>query len=991
MKKVDSYCDLAGMSAADDIERPCFYAHDGSTCTLIRVRGSQSHLSEHEAGEKLMFSLQEIASNLREKGHALTITFEQSGNISEDIERLMAPLHEASTRKGLSMVATLAETQRLLEEQLVGERILIAVWTYRDAAVPARFREDLAGRRDSFGRLGLSKAAQDPEGPYESLKAAHWGFVGAVENALDNHGFLMERLGGKPGSREDLAEVRRGLLFHETPPDWRPQGPGDIRYPMMKEKKSSDISSLFAPTLDRQIMTSAAQATSDLRTVEMGGRQYAMAYLSAFPRFMPPFRQLLGNLRGSGARKQTVPFRLAFHIEGGAKVSELERVIATILSVFSGQNKNKRVGLNGISDAMQRDEETFVQCRIYACTWTEPGEEPSLLADRRSRLTRALNAWQSPTVTDSCGDPLRLLAETVPGLVSVARTGRPFLAPVRELSQSLPFHSDAPVELSGQTIFTTTDGKAMPFHAHSPLQTSWLTLIWAPPGSGKSVVLNAMNLDFASFYKGADLPFIGAIDIGESSLGFIELLQASLRPDERHLVKYIRLKNEVSAREFRVNPFDIGLGRRAPLKREQSFAQNVLLAMIGSDDPMMAALVESVVTNIYQRTSDMEVTSSCKVWQPEKDPVIDQRAEALGIQLHADLTWYSLTDQLALKGDFPMAERAQRFAMPTLNDVMRYLSDPQLRARFNDELCKIAQAQIESAANQFPIFANETQLDLGEARIVSIEMRDVIQMNPNNEQDRRSNVLFFLMAREMFMKRIAGSSDEVTSMRLPTKDHVRRTYLDYWRKRYTNIEQTRKRICFDEFHVTGKNPLMASQIDQDIRQGRKWGLEVYLASQTIQDFAPYTNFASNVIILKSDTDDDRRAMQNILGVSDSVVDGVKRMVNGPSKDISIPPIFLLGRKTTAGESWLFARNRIGPVRLWALNTSLEDRALRKALFMMMGEVNGALELLANRFPNGTCGDYWKQVAGTLDAEADIAQYIAERLLAEHAGLRQAAE
>lgn len=993
MKFVDAYCDLAGMSDVDpDDARTCFYAHDGSTCTLIRVRGAQSHLSPDEASEAMMLALQDIGANLRERGHGMTITFEQSANISEDVERLMEPLHDASNRKGLSMVPTLEETQRLLEEQLVAERILIALWTYRDAAVPARMREDVSARKNFLGRLGLSKAVQDPNGPYESLRAAHWGFVLSAETALTNHGFLIERLGSdRNDSRQDLAEVRRALLFHETPSNWRPVGPGDIRYPAAKPKQSSDISSLFAPTLDRQMMTSAVQASSDLRTVEIGGRQYAVAYLSAYPRFMPPFRQLLENMRGTGTRQRIMPFRIAMHIEGGAKVSQIRRILATLGSVFSPTNKNIRIALDGLNAAMQRDDETFVLTRIYACTWSEPFEDPSILADRRSRLTRALNSWQSPTVTDSCGDPLRLLVETAPGMVAVARTGNPFITPIREFAQSLPFHSDAPVEQEGQTIFVTMDGKPMPFSAHSPLQTSWLTLIWAPPGSGKSVLLNAMNLDFAAYYKGANLPFIGAMDIGESSRGFIDMLRASLRPDERHLVEFVRLKNETEAREYRVNPFDIGLGRRSPLKREQSFKQNVLLSMIGVEDPLMAALVENIVTNIYQRASDMEVTSSCKVWQPAKSPEIDRRATELGIALHEDLTWWSLTDQLAIRGDFQMADRAQRFAMPTLNDVIRYLSDSQLRSRFGDSLCNLAAAQVESAVNQFPIFASETQLDIGDARIVSIELKDVIHMTPNSEQDRRSNVLFFLMARELFVKRVAGSSDEITAMRLPHDPETRRAYTDFWRARYTNIEQTRKRFCFDEFHVTGSSPLMASQIDQDIRQGRKWGFEVYLASQKIQDFERYVDLASNIIVLKSETERDRLEMQKVLGVSDAVVEGVRKNVHGPSKDIGITPTFLIGRKTTRGESWLFAKNRFGPTRLWALSTTVEDRAVRNALSIMTGDINTTLEILAARFPNGSCGDYWKQVSGTMDAQANIAQHIAERLLAEHVGLRTAAE
>jgi len=993
MRYVDAYCDIAGMSDPSvNEERPCFYAHDGSTCTLIRVRGARTHLSDAEGVDRTVDAFDEISANLREKGHGLTITFEQSENIAEDIDRLLTPLHDAAQRKGISMEASLAETRRLLEQQLVAERIIIAVWTYREAAVPARFRDDLLDRRDAFGRLGISKIAQDPNGPYESLQAAHWGFVATVETALDKAGFTVERLGKGKAGREDLAEIRRALLFHETPQNWRPVGPGDTRYPRQKAKKSSDISSLFAPTLDRQILTSAVKSSNDLRTIEMGGRKYAVAYLSAFPRYMDFFHTLLENIRGTGTRQRTMPFRIAFQIEGGARVNSFKQILATIGSVVSNTNKNIMKALDGIADAMQTDEETFVNVRIVATTWIEPSEDDAVLNDRRSRLVRALNSWQSPVVIDSAADPLRLLVETAPGMTSVCRTGLPFIAPVREMALALPFHSDAPAEQEGETIFVSMDGKPFPFKAHSPLQNSWLTIIYAPPGSGKSVLLNAMNLDFAAFYPSADLPFIGAIDIGVSSLGFVNQLRASLPPEQRKLVQYVRMLNELEAREYRVNPWDIGLGRRFPLKREASFVQNFLLAMIGMpDDPMLFALVEDTVTALYNRFSDMTVSSAQKVWQPSKDKEVDEAAERLGITLHDDLTWWNLTDAFAKRGEFAMAERAQRYAMPVMNDVVRYLSGEEISKKFDPELVKLARTQIISAINQFPCFASETQLDIGEARVVSIDLDAVIYRAPNSDNERRSNVLFFLMARELFVKKVSGFSEELSVMRLPDDPQAREVYQTFWRKRYANIEQTRKRFCFDEFHITGSSPIMARQIDQDIRQGRKWGFELILASQRIQDFEQYVDLASNVFVLKSDTEKDRREMQKVFGVSEAVVESVRKHVNGPSKDISIPPVFLLGRKMTTGESWLFAKNRLGPIRVWALTTTMEDRAVRDMLYRMMGDVDEALKLLASRFPSGSCFEYWKQIASRSDPGADIASIICERMLAERLALRQAAE
>tara|TARA_R110000737_G_scaffold127218_3_gene159750 strand:- start:9026 stop:12037 length:3012 start_codon:yes stop_codon:yes gene_type:complete len=985
-KFVESYCDIAGMSSRDtehDRERPCFYAHDGAICSILRVHGVRTHMSTDEGVDAMVEAFENIGSNLRDKGHSLTITFEQSENTETDIEKLTAELEEAADRKGLTNASLIDEVRGILQDDMVAERVLIAIWTHRDVALPSHLRAEAIERRDAFGRIPL-KGVQNPMGPYQALEAAHWGFVSGVENEMELQGFVTERLGSRGDGREDLAEVRRSILFHETPENWSPIGPGDMRYPPAKETKSADISHLFAPTIDRQLLTSAVTASSDLRQVSVGGRTYALAYLSLFPKGMVEFRRLLDSIRGTGVRARTRPFRIAFHIDGGAKVPPFEQIFSTILSVFGTNNKNKRIGLEGLANEMERGEQVFVHARIMAATWIEPHESHEQLSNRRSHLIRQLNSWQAPSVIDTASDPFRLLVETAPGMTAVARIGKPVIAPIRELAVSLPFHTDAAPERDGETIFMTTDGKPMPFRAHSPEQTSWLNLIWAPPGSGKSVLMNSMNLDFAMNYPSAELPYIGAIDIGASSSGVIKTLQAYLPPERRDLVAFVSMRNEETQKQYRVNPFDIGLGRRMPLKREAAFAVNFLKAMIGlRDDPTVQSLVETVVTRLYTTYSDLSVSGAEKHWQPDRDEEIDAKAEVEGITLHQDLSWWQVADEFAFRGDFRMAERAQRYAMPTMQDVVRLLSTPELNQRYDSDLCMKVRSQVESAIQNFPCFSHETQLDIGNARIVSIDLNAVIYRTPNSDADRRNNLLFFLMARELFVKKISGDVDELPGMKLPytsiSGQKLADVYSRYWMRRYANIQQTRKRFCFDEFHITGSSPIMASQIDQDIRQGRKWGFEIFLASQRISDFDKYVDLASNVFVLKSDTAQDRKAMQDVLGVSDSVVEAVAKHVRG-----AVPgrvPIFLIGRKMTGGESWHLARNRVGPVRLWALESTMENVAVRTQLFAMLG-TETALKILAERFPRGV-REYWKQVAADAPEHTDIARYIAESLLSEH--------
>lgn len=983
VRPIHSYCDIIGMSRPEQASDPCFYAHDGSTCTILRVHGVSEILSEQEAMSRFDIAMANIAPQFRRSGHAMTITYERSFNTEEDLKRLLTPLRDAVSRKGMNLDTTTDETEAILREEITSERILIAVWTYRDVAVGSQYQEDKKSRRE-FYKLPLKRSVQDPHGPYESLKAAHFGLVNTIKGALYGEGLSVETLGylgdgADTRTREDLAEVRRSMLYHETPPDWAPKPAGLVRYPQAKAVADNDISSLLTQTLDRQIMTSAATATTDLRTVDFGGRAWAVMQLTEMPQNLVSFQALKRNIAGADRRRDKMPYRIAFHIEGGAKIPPVRRFMTTIGGLFSDMNKRIKTSFDGVEELRRADTATIVNFRIYATTWVEPYEPRSVLEERRSRLVRALNSWQSPVVVDSATDPIRLLVETAPGVTAVARTSRPFLAPANEVSYTFPFHSDAPAEREGETIFLTADGKPFPFKAHSPMQNSWFSLIFAPPGSGKSVLMNSMNLDFAAYYASALLPFIGMIDIGESSQGFIETLRAGLPSDMRNQVTFLKMRNEQTARDHFVNPFDVGLYRRAPLKREQNTVENFLKGLVGfNEEAGLDALIETVVSELYVRYSDLSVSGHPKHYEPDQDKTIDAALPGVGIQNHDNLTWWAIVDGFGRTGRHDLAERAQRYAMPVLTDVIAQLSSAEMSKRYGEDLCRRVRTQIESANNAFPCFANPTSLDIGQARIVSIDLDPVIIRTPNTEADTRSNMLFFLMARELFVKKVSGNMEELQMMQVPDDNERRGFIMAYWRQRYREIEQIRKRFCFDEFHVTGSSAIMSKQIDQDVRQGRKWGFEIILASQRLSDFEKYVDLASNIFVLKSDSEQDRQNMQDVLGISEAAMEQVRYNVKGPLPGQGAT--FLLGRKIAGQDSWLLARNRIGPARIWALTTTLEDRTVRKALYALTGDVSEALAILAKRFPTGTCVPYWKLVAPRLDRSDDVADHIAETLL-----------
>ena len=58
----------------------------------------------------------------------------------------------------------------------------------------------------------------------------------------------------------------------------------------------------------------------------------------------------------------------------------------------------------------------------------------------------------------------------------------------------LPFSRPSSPWEYGAILFRSPDGKPWPYQPGSSEQTTWIDLIYARPGSGKSVLSNAINL-----------------------------------------------------------------------------------------------------------------------------------------------------------------------------------------------------------------------------------------------------------------------------------------------------------------------------------------------------------------------------------------------------------------------------------------------------------------------------------------------------------------
>ena len=200
----------------------------------------------------------------------------------------------------------------------------------------------------------------------------------------------------------------------------------------------------------------------------------------------------------------------------------------------------------------------------------------------------------------------------------------------------------------------------------------------------------------------------------------------------------------------------------------------------------------------------------------------------------------------------------------------------------------------------------------------------------------------FMIARESFMKKVAYSRED-----LPFFDAMARPYFT---KMVNEIVDENKVLCMDEFHKTGGHPILRQQVLTDGREARKWNMEIVLASQLMEDFGDLCKIATTKFIMDSGTVETRRWMRENIGLTPVEEQGLMNFVHGPNADGST---FLAQFETKSSPfSQLFTLTP-GPMRLWALSTTAEDRKLRMMLYDAMPR-DAARRLLAKRFPSGSC-------------------------------------
>jgi len=267
-----------------------------------------------------------------------------------------------------------------------------------------------------------------------------------------------------------------------------------------------------------------------------------------------------------------------------------------------------------------------------------------------------------------------------------------------------------------------------------------------------------------------------------------------------------------------------------------------------------------------------------------------------------------------------------------------------------------------------------TQFDIADARICSLDLMDVAPQG-DETADRQTSIMYML-ARHALVRSWWMSKEAV--------EHVPEKYKQYHELRLQEINESPKRLCYDEFHRTSKSYSVRSQVIRDVREGRKRGVQIVLTSQLLDDFDDdMVDLATGVWILGTAISDKAvDDVQSRFGLSNTARDVIRHKLTGP-KSIGAPCLLVLG--TTDGRYEQHLYNTLGPIELWALSTSSEDVAIRNRLYGKIG-AGRARQMLAATYPGGSArSEIRRRVLARSDdgqARAAMISYIINEIVDE---------
>lgn len=946
-------------------------ANDGSLVSIIEIGGFMVERSGQEIEVALNGIIQAIRSSSTQPGICYSFWFmSDKASARYEIDQMQQASRQTASRIQLSANEIIESKVNKLASLCVSEHAYLAIWTTPARLSRLDIKNDAAEMNKNRPPLDLNIMGQSPLMAIASLRDMHASDVLQMSGAMTDIGLINRVL----DAHDAVAVVKASIESDFSNDTWRASLLGDkLEVHESTRRENTDFITArdygYQPIWE-QLFTEPVQRLGQF--VKYKGRTYAFIHVDRHPSQKRPFSQLKTRLRESG-----VPWRASFNVESGGMTfgSSVKEAVSGILSWASSANIYITQAFEELKARVDHSNDPPLRFRMCFATWVE-GDDLKTLRANLSKLERTLESWGMAQVSSVPGDPIAAFSATACGLTR-NNVGTACYVNADEIVRMLPIDTAGSPWENGSVIFRTLDGQIIPFEPSSSLQNSRNYVGYGTPGTGKSVMASTI-LRAVTLSGGLQrLPRIAITDIGPSSVGFVMATKDMLPQHMQHLCAAFRLTMD---EKYSTNPCDTHLGLDTILPDDKGFLVSLCTLLVtppesGQPYDSMADLVSAVIDVMYSNSARGSLEA--KMYSPGRDRGVDAYLENKGLD-YVGRTWWEVVDYLFSQEEDHLARLAQRFAVPTLEDSIRAARDPSIEdlyggengpiTRTGESLNKAFGRLMADALKNYPILTRPTVFDIGDARIVSIDI-DAVAPKGSPSNDKQTCVMYmlasFIMTREWRM------SSEAQAL-AATLERFPEQYRAYTRKRILDIAEDKKIDVADEFRRISSCKSAAPVIEDFItrsRESRKWGRDQILLSQDIDDFPEeLLKMTTGVFALEAGPTSSINRLRDIFKVSETSIRELERHGHGPARDGSGTPFLGIFKLKTGVFSRMLV-NTISALEIWSYATDKEDRLIRGGVFERLGPEEGRQALVA-RFPTGSAKKEYERLGGKAGDDGD---------------------
>ncbi len=928
-------------TAYDDFS---FVTKHGYMCTLVRVLGSvEEDDNYHSYRSKTDVFADTVKHYFNNEQHIVQVNYRRIDGGGKKIwEESVATAKSRAKALGVELDGLFDSQSETFSERIVSEDVVIALWSKTGILSAKQSSTQTEEIVDSERKLGgvLKSSKQALVGGFEQVRVEHTEFVRDFTKALESMGTMSQVL-----NRKTAINAIGRAVTPDISHDFDVIFPDSDYYAKRKENPVSDVFSIedaLWPSLGEQILPDdVVESSLSEKVSSVGGNLFSAFEVADPPRNLVLFNELAEHIN------KDVPVLISFFLDSSVSFQFFWK---KTLSRFPFPTSNVRLNKSiKATDDLKLIKEPTVEYKVSACTWSPSFE---VLTEHRSHIKNAFAKWGGARCREYKGNPVKALLGSIAGVNSGSFGGTSY-APLKGVLPQLPFARRLSLWKSSFLSFMAEGGKLFPFApTSSSFQKYWNVGILADMGSGKSVLLQ--NIAWAHWLahnpRGLT-PRIGYLDVGFSSVETIKTLIALAQKEYKgRYLHHTLLNNDSNA----VNVHDTELGCRFPDKDHREFILNFYLAVLtpekeSSPPEDIPALLQQAIVDAYIHLKD---GNHPKEYQSGVNADVDKKLAELGVK-ETTAAWWEIVDLLFDNKEPVLAAKAQRYAVPTIKDIIEQLNiSKTIKNQFSkvtvnggsdgELITDYAARMLMYAMETYPIISKPTRLDVEGVDFMILDLDHVA--NGESDREKKQAGVFYMLGRFIVTRGffITEGLLKVTPER----------YREYHAKRIPIIKATPKLLVYDEFHRAGHLKAIAAQLLGEMRVARKWNLSIVMATQLLGDFSKEIMHLLSTIILMSNsvgTEEEVYSKFKGFGLNNHLMKFFKTKCTGPDGARGTPILALIKvKKRYLAQSFRFV---ISPYLYWVTTSNSADSDLKNYVIKRQGAIRG-ISALSKMYPYG---------------------------------------